>query len=115
MVQLCVVQPNDVIRPGAFLLDGEEYLGRKELVLDICGEQERKMKSSPIAETIIAAGNKHCPSDTCPSAKQHKHWLRRSRVMLAGHTNSEFHFRGTTEEQSLHMEAEHTGGIQGIQ
>ena len=63
MVQLCVAQPNDSIWPGAFLLDGEEYLGRKELVLDICGKQERKMKSSPISETITGAGNKHCLSD----------------------------------------------------
>lgn len=63
-VQLCVAQPNDVIQPGAFLLDGEEHLGRKELVLDICGKQRRKVKSSPISETIIGAGCKHRPSDT---------------------------------------------------
>lgn len=63
-VQLCVAQPNDVIQPGAFLLDGEEHLGRKELVLDICGKQRRKVKSSPISETIIGAGCKHCLSDT---------------------------------------------------
>lgn len=36
-------------------------------------------------------------------------------MMLAGRTNSEFHFRGTTEEQSLRMEAEHTGAIGEIQ
>jgi len=106
---------NDVTWPGALLLDGEEHLGRKELVLDICGEQERKMKSSPISETIIGAGNKHCPSDTCPSATPHKRRLQRPRMTLAGHTNSEMHLRGTTEEQSLHMEAEHTGGTGGIQ
>lgn len=61
VLQLCIAQPNDMIQPGEFLLDGEEHLGRKELVLDICGEQERKMKSSPISETLIKAGNKHCP------------------------------------------------------
>lgn len=115
VVQLCVAQPNDMIWPRAFLLDGEEYLGRKEQVLDICGKQKRKMKSSPISETIIRADNKYCLYNTCPSAKQLTHWPRRSHVTLAGCTNSEFHFRGTTEEQSLHMEVEHTGGIGRIQ
>lgn len=66
VVQLCVAQPNDMIQPGAFLLDGKEHLGRK--VLDICGEQERKMKSSPILETLIEVGNKHW-SNMCPSAQ----------------------------------------------
>lgn len=114
MVQLCVAQPNEVTWAQAFLLDGEEYLGRKELVLDICGQQERKIKSSPISEIIIRAGDKRCLSDMCPSARQVTHWPLRSHVALAGRTNSEFHFRGTTE-QSRHTEAEHTGGIGGVQ
>lgn len=87
VVQLRAAQPNDVIWPGAFLLGEEEYLGRKELVLDICGKLERKMKSSPISETITGAGNKHCTSAMCPSAKQLGHWPLRSHVTLAGHTN----------------------------
>lgn len=76
MEQLCAAQPNDVIQPGAFLLDREEHLGRKELVRDICGEQERKMKSSPTSETLI----KHWP--VC--ALQPSNWPLCAHVTLAG-------------------------------
>lgn len=38
MVQLCAVQPNDMICPGVYLLSRGEHLGRKELGFDICGE-----------------------------------------------------------------------------
>lgn len=69
-----------MIQPGAFLLDGEEHMGRKELVLGICGERERKMKSSPISETLIKAVNKHWP--IC--APQPSNWPLYARVTLTG-------------------------------
>lgn len=69
-----VAQPNDRIQPGAVFVGWRGVFGQKGAGFDICGEQERKMKSLPISETIIRAGNKPCPSDTCLSAKRLTHW-----------------------------------------